>query len=119
MTLTLIGAVQFLMAGPQAMTLVPGISLGLNAVGATISVLVAFVGWIVLRYCPSYLVDEGRAARAQRHSGRVGRGACPGAGWRSGADHAVSCAHRDRDARPAAVLFRPPRRQIYLGLVRG
>ena len=65
LALALIGTVQLLLTGPQSLTLAPGIRLGLDAVGATISVLVAFVGWIVLRYCRSYLVGEARAARAQ------------------------------------------------------
>lgn len=65
LALAVAGTIQLMLTGPQALVLMPGISLRLDAVGATMSLLVAFVGWIVLRYCRSYLVGEAGAPRAQ------------------------------------------------------
>nr|WP_111301073.1 proton-conducting transporter membrane subunit [Paracoccus saliphilus] len=68
-TLTLAGAgvVQLTLTGAQVLSLMPGLTLRLDAVGATMALLVAFVGWIVVRYARSYLVGEAGAARG--HAG--------------------------------------------------
>lgn len=65
LALAVLGTVQLLLTGPQTVALAPGFGLRLDAIGATMSLLVAFVGWIVLRYCRSYLVGEAQAPRAQ------------------------------------------------------
>lgn len=61
--LALAGGVQFLLDGPAALTLLDGplaVSLRLDALSATMAVLVGFVGWIVTRYSRSYLRGEPR-----------------------------------------------------------
>lgn len=65
LALSLAGAVQLMTGGAQALALLPGVRLSLDAIGVTMAVLVAFVGWIVLRYCRTYLHGEARAPRAQ------------------------------------------------------
>ena len=65
LALSLAGAVQLMTGGAQALALLPGVGLTLDAIGVTMAVLVAFVGWIVLRYCRTYLHGEARAPRAQ------------------------------------------------------
>ena len=57
------GVVQLLMSGPQTLTMGSGaalIAFRLDAVGATMGLLVAFVGWTVLRYARTYLDGEAR-----------------------------------------------------------
>lgn len=61
--LTATGAVQLLVFGPASLTAGGGAALfgfRLDAVSATMAVLVAFVGWIVLRYSRTYLDGEAR-----------------------------------------------------------
>ncbi len=57
------GAVQWIAAGPAGVTVLTGpaaLSLRLDAVSAAMTVLVAFIGWIVMRYARSYLDGEAR-----------------------------------------------------------
>jgi NAD(P)H-quinone oxidoreductase subunit 5 len=57
------GVVQLLMSGPQTLAMGSGaavIVFRLDAVGATMGLLVAFVGWTVLRYARTYLDGEAR-----------------------------------------------------------
>jgi NAD(P)H-quinone oxidoreductase subunit 5 len=59
----LAGVAQLLLAGPANLSLGSGIalfSLRLDAISATMVLLVAFVGWIVARYSRSYLDGEAR-----------------------------------------------------------
>ncbi|PXW79122.1 NAD(P)H-quinone oxidoreductase subunit 5 [Blastomonas natatoria] len=60
---------QLIMAGPVTADLLVwqtlGFSLRLDAVSLPITILVAFVGWVVLRYSRTYLGDEPRRARFQ------------------------------------------------------
>jgi NAD(P)H-quinone oxidoreductase subunit 5 len=59
--LALAGMVQLIADGPMRAALVGDlIVLRLDAVSATLSVLVAFLGWVVLRYSRSYLDGEAR-----------------------------------------------------------
>ncbi|SIS94678.1 NAD(P)H-quinone oxidoreductase subunit 5 [Roseivivax lentus] len=61
--LTLLGLVQLLMQGPATASIGGGLgllALRLDALSATMAVLVGFVGWIVLRYSRSYLDGEPR-----------------------------------------------------------
>ncbi|MEM6439374.1 MAG: proton-conducting transporter membrane subunit [Pseudomonadota bacterium] len=59
--IAVLGMVQFLAAGPMAYDLVNGlIGVRLDAVSATMTVLVAFVGWVVVRYSRFYLDGEAR-----------------------------------------------------------
>ncbi len=57
------GGVQFLAFGPADLTLGRGpwlMGLRLDAVSATMALLVAFVGWVVMRYARTYLDGEAR-----------------------------------------------------------
>lgn len=57
------GLVQFLAAGPITASLGAGpwlVALRLDALSATMALLVAFVGWVVLRYSKTYLDGEAR-----------------------------------------------------------
>ena len=55
------GVVQLLLAGPAAVSAADGMVLvRLDAVSATMTLLVAFVGWIVERYSRTYLDGEAR-----------------------------------------------------------
>lgn len=57
------GVVQLLTLGPATLGTSPGaglIVLRLDAIGATVTLLVAFVGWVVVRYACSYLDGEPR-----------------------------------------------------------
>lgn len=60
------GLVQLLTGGPWQGALLEGplaLTLRLDAVSATMTVLVAFVGWIVMRYARTYLKGEAREGR--------------------------------------------------------
>ena len=55
------GLVQLIAAGPATLSAMGGlIGIRLDAVSATMTLLVAFVGWIVVRYSRSYLDGEAR-----------------------------------------------------------
>jgi len=55
------GLVQLLVAGPAALSVADGlIGVRLDAVSATMTLLVAFVGWVVVRYSRFYLDGEAR-----------------------------------------------------------
>lgn len=57
------GTVQLLVAGPVRLSLFEGpfpLVFRLDAISATMTMLVAFIGWIVLRYSRSYLDGEAR-----------------------------------------------------------
>ena len=54
------GLVQLLISGPAEITLLGALSLRLDALSVTMTVLVGFVGWIVMRYARSYLDGEAR-----------------------------------------------------------
>ncbi len=55
------GLVQLLVTGPAQAIAVDGvIAMRLDAVSATLSLLVAFLGWVILRYTRSYLDGEAR-----------------------------------------------------------
>ncbi|HHZ08466.1 MAG TPA: oxidoreductase [Rhizobiales bacterium] len=54
------GGVQLLFAGPQTMHLGTVALLRLDPVSATMALLVAFVGWVVVRYARRYLDGEAR-----------------------------------------------------------
>jgi len=63
LVLAVAGIVQVAASGPAMLTLGEGpgaISFRLDAVGATMAALVAFVGWVVVRYSRSYLDGEAR-----------------------------------------------------------
>jgi NADH:ubiquinone oxidoreductase subunit 5 (subunit L)/multisubunit Na+/H+ antiporter MnhA subunit len=56
-----LGLVQLLVAGPAAIAIADGLfAFRLDAVSATMTLLVAFVGWVVLRYSRTYLDGEDR-----------------------------------------------------------
>lgn len=60
------GALQLLAFGPRASSLGGGVllfSLRLDALSATMATLVAFIGWVVVRYARSYLDGEAREGR--------------------------------------------------------
>jgi len=55
------GLMQLIAGGPALMTLADGvIAFRLDAVSATMTLLVAFVGWVVVRYSRTYLDGEAR-----------------------------------------------------------
>ncbi|MFW5654373.1 MAG: proton-conducting transporter membrane subunit [Roseicyclus sp.] len=55
------GLVQLLVAGPGRMAIADGaLAIRLDAVSATMTLLVAFVGWVVVRYSRTYLDGEAR-----------------------------------------------------------
>lgn len=59
--LALAGVAQLLLAGPAQLTLLDeafALILRLDAISVTMTVLVAFVGWIVMRYTRTYLAGE-------------------------------------------------------------
>lgn len=63
LVLTMGGAAQLALEGPETVSLGTGpwlLALKLDVVSAVMAVLVAFVGWIVLRYTRSYLDGEAR-----------------------------------------------------------
>ena len=63
MVLALGGVVQLVLMGPQTAAMGQGaglVALRLDAVSATMALLVAFVGWVVVRYSRSYLDGETR-----------------------------------------------------------
>ncbi len=63
MVLALLSVAQLLAFGPQAAALGDGalmLALRLDAISATMALLVAFVGWIVVRYSRRYLDGEAR-----------------------------------------------------------
>ena len=55
LALALLGAVQLIVAGPATLA-----ALRLDALSATMTVLVAFIGWIVMRYSRTYLDGEAK-----------------------------------------------------------
>ena len=57
------GLCQFLASGPMVMTLGSTAFLRLDAVSVTMALLVAFVGWVVIRYSRRYLDGEAREGR--------------------------------------------------------
>ena len=60
------GLVQLLVEGPEQVALFGGplaLVLRLDAVSATMTLLVAFIGWVVMRYSRSYLDGEAREGR--------------------------------------------------------
>lgn len=64
--LTASGLVQAIFGVPARLPLLEGplaLTLRLDALGGTMSLLVAFIGWIVLRYSRSYLDGEAREGR--------------------------------------------------------
>jgi NADH:ubiquinone oxidoreductase subunit 5 (subunit L)/multisubunit Na+/H+ antiporter MnhA subunit len=61
--LGLAGLVQFMVGGPRVLAVSEAISLRLDAVSVTLTLLVAFVGWIVVRYSRRYLDGEAREGR--------------------------------------------------------
>ncbi|MCC1481083.1 proton-conducting transporter membrane subunit [Roseibaca sp. Y0-43] len=65
MALAALGAIQLVMGGAVA-TGSAALSLRLDAASATMTLLVAFVGWIVVRYSRSYL--DGEAREGQFHA---------------------------------------------------
>lgn len=55
------GVVQFIAVGPSSLSALNGlIGVRLDAVSATITLLVAFIGWVVVRYSKTYLDGEAR-----------------------------------------------------------
>jgi NAD(P)H-quinone oxidoreductase subunit 5 len=63
LALSALGVVQLLVAGPGVLSLGGGaalIALRLDAVAATMALLVSFVGWVVARYSTTYLDGEAR-----------------------------------------------------------
>ena len=62
--LSAISLIEMLVTGPATLKLgVTAVSFRIDAVGATLQLLIAFVGWVVVRYARSYLVgakDERR-----------------------------------------------------------
>lgn len=63
LALTALGFVQVLAAGPALLTLGTGaaqFALSSNLLGATLALLVAFIGWVVMRYSRTYLDGEER-----------------------------------------------------------
>lgn len=75
LALAVAGLVQLVAFGPAVVAIGGGaarIGFRLDALAATTSILVAFVGWVVVRYSRTYLDGDGRGP-ARRHR----RGACP------------------------------------------
>ncbi|MBD3763248.1 MAG: oxidoreductase [Rhodobacterales bacterium] len=60
LALALAGLGQLWLVGPLQLAAGPAVSVRLDAVSATMALLVAFVGWIVLRYARRYLDGEPR-----------------------------------------------------------
>ena len=61
--LAVAGAVQFLSSGPQIVALGSGVGLlafRLDAISATMTLLVGLIGWVVVRYTRTYLDGEAR-----------------------------------------------------------
>lgn len=61
--LAAVGVVQFIVAGPVTVSIGSGVALAvlrLDAVSATMALLVSFIGWIVVRYSRTYLDGEAR-----------------------------------------------------------
>ncbi|MFD1343307.1 proton-conducting transporter transmembrane domain-containing protein [Litorisediminicola beolgyonensis] len=66
LALAAIGLIQFLLSGPANVTLLDGpaaLVMRLDAVSATMTLLVAFIGWVVMRYAKTYLDGEEREGR--------------------------------------------------------
>lgn len=64
--LAIAGAVQTILAGPQTLVLADGpalLSLRLDGISATMTLLVALIGWVVVRYSRRYLDGEAREGR--------------------------------------------------------
>ena len=59
----LAAAMQLVVHGPQIVTLAPAIAVRLDAVSATLGLLVGFIGWVVIRYSRRYLDGEAREGR--------------------------------------------------------
>lgn len=57
------GLLQLLDSGPKLLSLGEAISVRLDAISATLTLLVTFVGWVVLRYARRYLDGEAREGR--------------------------------------------------------
>ncbi len=58
------GAGQLALTGPAQVAILGGVlTLRFDAIGATMTLLVAFVGWVVLRYARTYLDGAGREGR--------------------------------------------------------
>ncbi len=63
LVLAVAGVMQLLSAGPETIALGSGVGLfafRLDAVSATMTLLVAFIGWVVVRYTRTYLDGEAR-----------------------------------------------------------
>src|SRR6056297_3260501 len=63
LALTAVGFVQFFVSGPMQVGILDGtmlLALRADLVSVTLALLVAFIGWIVLRYSRSYLDGEAR-----------------------------------------------------------
>ncbi len=58
--LALAGLAQLWLAGPLTLTLAPEVLVRLDAISATLTLLVAFIGWVVLRFARRYLDGEAR-----------------------------------------------------------
>ncbi len=63
LVLGLAGLAQLLLAGPQVLALGGGAVSRLDATSVTLALLVAFVGWVVVRYARRYLDGEAREGR--------------------------------------------------------
>ncbi|NJM84345.1 MAG: oxidoreductase [Tabrizicola sp.] len=66
LALAMAGPVQLFVGGPARFALLDGaaiLTLRLDAVSATMTLLVAFIGWIVMRYARTYLDGEMREGR--------------------------------------------------------
>jgi len=59
----LVGLAQFLAVGPMHLKAADALSVRLDAVAITMTLLVGFVGWIVVRYSRRYLDGEAREGR--------------------------------------------------------
>lgn len=64
LALMLGAAIQLVATGAARLTLAPGLSLSLDVVAVTMGLLVAFLGWVVVRYAGSYLRAEPAQGRA-------------------------------------------------------
>ena len=63
LAMAIAGVAQLLADGPAAVSVLGGpfaLSLRLDALSATMTTLVAFIGWVVIRYSRSYLAGEAR-----------------------------------------------------------
>ncbi|MTH95511.1 proton-conducting transporter membrane subunit [Roseibium sp. RKSG952] len=66
LTLAVLGAIQFAMTGPAKLAVSAGaasLSLAANSVSVALVVLVAFIGWVVMRYSRTYLDGEAQEGR--------------------------------------------------------